>query len=89
MKRSDLNTVISNPIEREYFEGLLAKLDDKSKSLKITTSESDSGVYPTAIAPKEMIKDNLPFKTYEEIKASYSTKEVLDCTLWLRKMHGG
>ncbi len=85
----NLKDYIKNPIELEYFEGLLSQLNEKSEQLTIATPEKDTGVYPTAIAPRELMRRELPFHSYEDIKQRYSTKEVVDCTLWLRKMHGG
>ncbi|WP_412463519.1 UTP--glucose-1-phosphate uridylyltransferase [Halobacteriovorax sp. RT-2-6] len=85
----NLKEFIKNPIELEYFEGLLSQLNEKAEQLIIATPENDTGVYPTAIAPRKLLRDELPFHSYEDIKQRYSTKEVVDCTLWLRKMHGG
>ncbi|WP_412470477.1 MULTISPECIES: UTP--glucose-1-phosphate uridylyltransferase [unclassified Halobacteriovorax] len=85
----NLKEIITNPIELEYFEGLLSQLDDKKQVLTIATPEYDTGVYPTAIAPRDLMRKELPFHSYEDIKQRYSTKDVVDCTLWLRKMHGG
>ncbi|WP_417204619.1 UTP--glucose-1-phosphate uridylyltransferase [Acetoanaerobium sticklandii] len=85
----NLKDYIKNPIELEYFEGLFSQLNEKSEQLTIATPEKDTGVYPTAIAPRELMRRELPFHSYEDIKQRYSTKEIVDCTLWLRKMHGG
>ncbi|WP_419168966.1 UTP--glucose-1-phosphate uridylyltransferase [Halobacteriovorax sp.] len=85
----NLKEFITNPIELEYFEGLLSQLNEKKEQLRIATPENDTGVYPTAIAPRELMRRELPFYSYEDIKQRYSTKEIVDCTLWLRKMHGG
>ncbi|MFG1500408.1 UTP--glucose-1-phosphate uridylyltransferase [Halobacteriovorax sp. XZX-3] len=85
----NLKEFIKNPIELEYFEGLLSQLNAKAEQLIIATPENDTGVYPTAIAPRKLLREELPFHSYEDIKQRYSTKEVVDCTLWLRKMHGG
>lgn len=85
----NLKDFIKNPIELEYFEGLLSQLNEKKEVLTIATPENDTGVYPTAIAPRDLMRKELPFHSYEDIKQRYSTKEVVDCTLWLRKMHGG
>lgn len=85
----NLNEFITNPIELEYFEGLLSQLNDESEQLTIATPEKDTGVYPTAIAARELMRRELPFHSYEDIKQRYSTNEIVDCTLWLRKMHGG
>lgn len=85
----NLKEFITNPIELEYFEGLLSQLNEKKEQLRIATPENDTGVYPTAIAPRKLMRRELPFYSYEDIKQRYSTKEIVDCTLWLRKMHGG
>ncbi|MGI4991249.1 UTP--glucose-1-phosphate uridylyltransferase [Halobacteriovorax sp. GFR7] len=85
----NLKEFITSPIELEYFEGLLSNLNEKSEKLVIATPENDTGVYPTAIAPRKLLRDELPFHSYEDIKQRYSTKDKIDCTLWLRKMHGG
>ncbi|MAF77997.1 MAG: hypothetical protein CME60_07530 [Halobacteriovoraceae bacterium] len=84
----NLDTFIQNPIEREYFEGLLSQLSKKVEILKIASSDEDTGVYPTAIAPSEYLQ-NLPLYSYKEIKKKYSTSAKINCTLWLKKMHGG
>ena len=84
----DLLQSIKKPIERDYFAGLLSKKNAKSQKLSIHTETNPSGVYPTAIAPKELI-DELPWCHYEDIKEKYSVEGKLDASLWLRKMHGG
>lgn len=85
----NLDNFIICPIEREYFKGLLAQLTLEKKPLKIASSESNSGVYPTAIAPIHLFDRELPLYSYEDILRDYSTDGIIDCTLWLRKMHGG
>ncbi|WP_412471020.1 UTP--glucose-1-phosphate uridylyltransferase [Halobacteriovorax sp. RT-2-4] len=85
----NLKEFIKNSIELEYFEGLLSQLNERAEQLTIATPDNDTGVYPTAIAPRKLLRDELPFHSYEDIKQRYSTKEIVDCTLWLRKMHGG
>jgi len=79
---------IKNSIERDYFAGLLSKKGKSGEKLSIHTDTNPSGVYPTAIAPSELVKE-LPWKHYEEIKREFSSEDKIDASLWLRKMHGG
>jgi hypothetical protein len=79
---------IVNPIERKYFAGLLSKKDESGEKLSIHTDTNPSGVYPTAIAPKELVK-HLPWKHYEDVKRNYAASGKVNASLWLRKMHGG
>lgn len=80
--------LIENPVERAYFAGLLKKRREEREFLAIHTSEKPTGLYPTAIAPQDLLK-SYPISTYEEIKAKYSTSDKVNATLWLKKMHGG
>jgi hypothetical protein len=84
----DLEKTIKNPVELEYFKGLLNKKDEGRSILKIHTTCSPSGIYPTAIAPQDIL-EQLPYRKYEDIKKQYSSKEKSKASLWLRKMHGG
>lgn len=84
----NLKEIITNPVERSYFEGLLSKLSEKQTSLVIDTNENKTGVFPTAIAPSHLTK-HLPWRSYEDIKKNYSSSEKSPASLWLRKMHGG
>lgn len=79
---------IKNEIERNYFTGLLRKKGQNKEALAIHTNSRPTGLYPTAIAPKEIVS-HLPWKHYEEIKREYSSSEKSRASLWLRKMHGG
>ncbi|EQC43387.1 UTP--glucose-1-phosphate uridylyltransferase [Bacteriovorax sp. Seq25_V] len=80
--------LIENPVERAYFAGLLKKRREEREFLSIHTSENPTGLYPTAIAPQNLLK-SYPISTYEEIKAKYSSEGIVPATLWLKKMHGG
>ncbi len=84
----DLQSIIKEDFEREYFEGLISKLGKEAVNLSINTEDNKSNVFPTAIASDAILK-HLPWSNYEDIKNKYKTTDKVDACLWLRKMHGG
>lgn len=79
---------IQNPVELAYFQGLLKKREQVREYLSIHTDSQPTGLYPTAIAPKSLI-ENFPIFHYENVKQKYQTENLVNATLWLKKMHGG
>ncbi|MEE3078615.1 MAG: UTP--glucose-1-phosphate uridylyltransferase [Bdellovibrionota bacterium] len=84
----DLMNIIKDDVERRYFNGLLSQVDAVGETLSIHTEDNPSGLYPTAIAPKELL-DQLPYTNYEDVREKFKVKGKLNATLWLKKMHGG
>lgn len=84
----DLLNIIKDDVERRYFKGLLSQINTEGKDLSIHTDKHPSGLYPTAIAPKELF-DDLPYSDYESLRNMYKVNGKLNATLWLKKMHGG